>query len=186
MGEVVEVGPGVTKLARRRPRRRAVPDRLRQLLLLRARAVLAVRELQPERAARRKDVGSFAGRHLRLLAHARRLRRRSGRVRARAVRRRRPAQGAADPERRAGAVPVRHSADRLHGRGELRHPSGRHDRSVGLRAGRPVRDRERHAARRGPRDRHRSLPRAAAHGGIDAAPRRSTTNRSMSRTRCGS
>ncbi len=79
----------------RRPRRRAVSHRLRQLFLLRARAVLAVRELQSERAARREDVGPFAGRHLRLLAHARRLRRRPGRVRARAVRRRRPAQGAA-------------------------------------------------------------------------------------------
>ena len=37
--------------AGRRPRRRAVPDRLRQLLVVQARAVLAVRELQPERAA---------------------------------------------------------------------------------------------------------------------------------------
>ena len=69
-----------------------------------------------------------------------------------------------DADRRAGAVPLRHSADRLHGRGELRHPAGRHDRGVGLRAGRPVRDRERDAARRGARDRDRSLPRAAAQG----------------------
>src|SRR5919109_789827 len=45
-------------------------------------------------------------RAVRLLAPVRRLRRRPGRVRPRAVRRRRAAGGAAGPARRAGAVPV--------------------------------------------------------------------------------
>ncbi len=49
MGEVVEVGRGVVEPQGRRPRRRAVPDRLRQLLGLPARAVLGLRELEPER-----------------------------------------------------------------------------------------------------------------------------------------
>ena len=35
--------------------------------------------------------------------------------------------------RRAGAVPLRHLPDRLHGGGELQHPAGRHGRGVGLR-----------------------------------------------------
>ena len=46
MGEVVEVGPRGEEPQGRRPRRRAVPDRLRPLLLLPARAVVAVRQLQ--------------------------------------------------------------------------------------------------------------------------------------------
>ena len=86
------------------------------------------------------------------------------RVRARAVRRRRPVKMPDELDRRAGAVPLRHPADRLHGRRELRHPAGRHGRGLGLRPGRPVRDRERVPARRRARDRDRPLPRAAAHG----------------------
>ena len=58
---------------------------------------LAVRELQPERVDGREAVGLLAVRHLRLLAHAGRLRRRPGGIRARAVRRRRPDQGARQP-----------------------------------------------------------------------------------------
>ena len=76
----------------RRSRRRAVHDRLRRLLLLQQAAVVAVRQLEPERvdgreALRLHDVGP-----VRLFAHDRRLRRRPGAVRARAVRRRRAAQ----------------------------------------------------------------------------------------------
>ena len=56
MGEVVEVGPRGEEPQGRRPRGGAVPDRLRQLLLLPARAVLAVRQLQPERLDGREDV----------------------------------------------------------------------------------------------------------------------------------
>ena len=85
MGEVVEVGRGVVEPQGRRPRRRAVPDRLRQLLGLPARAVLGVRELEPERRAGREDVRPPDGRDLRLLAPDRRLRGRAGGVRARAL-----------------------------------------------------------------------------------------------------
>ena len=45
--------------------------------------------------------------------------------------------------RRAGAVPLRHLAHRLHGRGDVRHRAGGRDRGLGLRAGRPVRHRQR-------------------------------------------
>ena len=96
MGEVVEVGPGVKNLKVGDRVVVAVPDRLRQLLPVRAAAVLALRELQPERLDGREAVGPLARGRLRLLAPARRLRRRPGRVRARAVRRRRPDQ---DPRR---------------------------------------------------------------------------------------
>ena len=63
-----------------------------------AQAVLAVRQLQPERLDGREDVRSLARRDLRLLAPHRRLRGRTGRVRARAVRRRRPAQDRPRPD----------------------------------------------------------------------------------------
>ena len=56
MGEVVEIGRGVSNLAGRRPRRRAVPDRVRQLLVVQARALLGLRELEPERRDGREDV----------------------------------------------------------------------------------------------------------------------------------
>ena len=71
------------------------------------------------------------GRHLRLLPPDRRLRRRSGRVRPGAVRGRRPAEDRVGPDRRAGAVPLRHPAHRLHGRRDVRHPARRHRRRVG-------------------------------------------------------
>ena len=58
-----------------------------------------------------------------------------------------------DLDRRAGAVPVRHLPDRLHGGGELQHPAGRHGRGLGLRPGRAVRDQERVPARRRAGDR---------------------------------
>ena len=68
MGEVVETGRGVDEPEGRRPCRRAVPDRLRQLLVVPARAVLGVRELQPQRGHRREDVRPPDRRDLRLLA----------------------------------------------------------------------------------------------------------------------
>ena len=185
MGEVVEVGP-----ERQEPARWATAWSCRSPSPA-ASAVFCERELyslcdnsQPQRLDGREDVGLLAGGHLRLLAPARRLCRRAGGVRARAVRRRRPAQGAGGADRRAGAVPVRHLPDRLHGGGELRHQAGRHGGGVGLRAGRPVRDQERlHAGRRA-RDRHRPLPRPPAHGPAStAAPRCSTTRRWTCSTR---
>ena len=164
MGEVVEVGARRRQSRGRRSRGRAVSDRLRQLFLLRARDVFAVRELESERACCGESLGTFAGRHLRLFAHARRLRRRAGGVRARAVRRHRSAQGSRLARRRAGAVPLRHPADRLHGRRELRHPGRRHGCGLGLRSGRPVRHPERAAAGRRARDRDRPISRAPAQG----------------------
>ena len=123
MGEVVEVGRERSRTSGgRRSRRRAVPDRLRPLLLLRSASCASLlRQLQSERVRWRRSCTAHAGGPVRLLAPDRRLRRRSGRVRARAVRRRRAAQGPGRPDRRAGAVPLRHPADRLHGGGELRH-----------------------------------------------------------------
>ena len=75
-----------------------------------------------------------------------------------------PIQSSRPAARRAGAVPVRHLPHRLHGRGELQHPAGRHGRGLGLRPGRPVRDQERLAARRRAGHRHRPAARAAADG----------------------
>ena len=69
----------------------------------------------PEHGEGREAVGPFARRPVRLLASARRLSRRPGRISARALRRCRPDQGAGRAQRRAGAVPVRHLPDRLHG-----------------------------------------------------------------------
>ena len=73
MGEVVEVGRGQSPTPGRRPRRRAVHDRLRPLLLLPRRAVVAVRQLQPERLDGREARRLLGLRPLRLLAHVRRL-----------------------------------------------------------------------------------------------------------------
>ena len=54
-------------------------------------------------------------------------------------------------QRRAGAVPVRHLPDRLHGGRLLQSERRRDRRDLGLRACRPVRDPERLSARRGTR-----------------------------------
>ena len=51
-------------------------------------------------------------------------------------------------DRRAGALPLRHLPDRLHGGRELQHPAGRHRGGLGLRAGRAVLHQERVPARR--------------------------------------
>ena len=94
MGEVWRSGPRQREPQGRRPRGRAVHDRLRPLLLLPARAVVALRQLESERWMVEKLYGYRRLGPVRLLAHDRRLRRRPGRVRARAVRRRRADQGA--------------------------------------------------------------------------------------------
>ena len=155
-------GTSVTNLQRRRPRRRAVPDRLRALLLLQEAALVALRQLQPQRLDGREDVRLLGGGPVRLLAHA-----------TAATPAARPSTSACRsptsarskiprrPARRAGAVPLRHLPHRLHGRRELRHPARRHRRRLGLRAGRPVRDQERLPARRRAGDRHRPRPRPA-------------------------
>ena len=79
-------------------------------------------------------MGPFARRPVRLFASAGRLSRRPGRISARSLRRCRPDQGAGRAERRAGAVPVRHLPDRLHGRRILQHQRRRHDRRSGAAA----------------------------------------------------
>ena len=56
MGEVVEVGRGQPSTEGRRSRGRAVHDRLRPLLLLQGAAVVAVRQLEPERLDGREAV----------------------------------------------------------------------------------------------------------------------------------
>ena len=94
MGEVVEVGRDNKRL--RVGDRVVVPvhHRVRPLLLLQGRAVVALRQLEPERLDGREDQRLLRLGPVRLLAHVRRLSGRPGRVRARAVRRRRPDQGA--------------------------------------------------------------------------------------------
>ena len=72
----------------------------------------------------RKLWGHATGRLLRLFPPDRRVRRRPGRVRPGALRRRRAAEGARSADRRAGALPLGHLPDRLHGRGHVRHQAG--------------------------------------------------------------
>ena len=103
-------------------------------------------------------------RTVRLHPPHRRLSRRPGRIRARAVRRCRTGQDARRLERRAGAVPRRHPAHRLAGRGAMRHRAHRHRRDVGCRPGRAVRDAQRGAAGRTRGGCHRPCARASGHG----------------------
>ena len=108
----------------------------------------------------------------------RRLCRRAGGIRARAVRRRRADQNARRPDRRPGVVPVGHLPDRLHGRRELSTSSRRYGRGLGCGPSRTVRDRRAPAARRGARDRDRSLPGR----GWDGAAQRRRARRSTTKT----
>ena len=68
MGEVVEIGLRGPHARGRRPGGRALSHRVRRLLVMPARALLAVRELQPQRHHGREAVGPQHGRHLRLFA----------------------------------------------------------------------------------------------------------------------
>jgi hypothetical protein len=95
-------------------------------------------------------------------------------------------QGARRARGRAGAVPLRHLPDRLHGCRVLQHPSRRHDRRVGLRARRTIRDSERVSARRRTSDRDRYRPRSPRASRRAAARRRSTTARRTSTSDCAS
>ena len=89
MGEIVEVGRDVKNLAIGDRVVVPFPIACGNCSQCQRETVLALRELQPERLDGREAVGLLALRHLRVLAPARRLRRRTGGVRARAVRRRR-------------------------------------------------------------------------------------------------
>ncbi len=131
MGVVVEVGKDVKKL--KKGDRVVVPFTIScgDLLVLRAAALLALRQLQPQRRDRPQGDGPVARRPLRLLAHARRLPRRPGRIPPRALRRRRPADDPRRPPRREGRLPLRHLPDRLHGRRERPDRARRHGRRSG-------------------------------------------------------
>ena len=122
MGEVVEVGQGVKNL--KVGDRVVVPFPIAcgNCNVVPHGCTRSARTRTRTRGIAEKMMGHPTARHLRLLAPDRRLRRRAGRVRARAVRRRRPDQDrghrSADE---TGAVPVGHLPDGLHGRRLLRH-----------------------------------------------------------------
>jgi threonine dehydrogenase-like Zn-dependent dehydrogenase len=181
MGEVVEVGRGVSNLA--------VGDRVVVPFPIACGAAAPasagctpLRELQPQRRHRREADGPLAGRDLRLLAHARRLRRRPGRVRARAVRRRRPDQDRADLTDEqvlflSDIFPTGYMG------AEMARSAGRHGRGLGRRPGRHAGRRQRgpaRAARVIVVDRFDYRLRLAAER---PARRRSTTPRSTCSTR---
>ncbi len=116
----------------RRPGRGALHHLLRRVLLLQNGLLLGLRALQsgqgqrPSKLWGHSPAGLFGYTHL-LGGY----RGRPGRVSARALCRCRPDQGAGRPVRRAGAVPVGHLSDRLHGGRFLQHPAGGHDRRSG-------------------------------------------------------
>ena len=93
MGEVVEVGSEVTNLQNGRPRRRALHDQLRPMLVLPEGPVLVLRPDQSERRNGAQGDGPLARRAVRFQPYARRLFGRSGRISARADGRRRSDQG---------------------------------------------------------------------------------------------
>ena len=94
-----------------------------------------------------------------------------------------PIKDSRRPARRAGAVPLRHLPDRLHGGRELQHPARRHGRGVGLRTGRAVCHPQRVHAGRGTGDRARPHSGAPRDGARRARPRRSiSTTKTSSRS----
>ena len=158
----------------RRPRRRPVHHLLRRVLLLQAR-LLSPAASAPTRTRRRpRSCGAIrrpACSATRICSAAMPAGRRN--ICACPIADVGPIKVPDGPERRAGAVPLRHLPDRLHGRRFLQHPGRRHDRDLGLRPGRTVRDPERLPARRRARDRHRHGAGAAGAGARRPAPRRS-------------
>ena len=127
MGEVVEVGTRRAEPEGRRPRRRAVPDRLRQLLRrASASCIRCARTRNPNAWMAEKlwgysPCGIFGYSHM--LGGYAGGQAEYARVPFADVG---PLKVPGRPDRRAGAVPVRHLSDRLHGGGELRHPARRH------------------------------------------------------------
>ena len=121
MGEVVDVGRDNTRLH--------VGDRVVVPFTIACgqcfseeTTLVALRQLEPQCVAGREAERLFRVRLVRLLAHVRRLPGRPSPVRARALCRRRPDQGARRLVGRTGALSLGHLSDRLHGSRELQHP----------------------------------------------------------------
>ena len=149
----------------RRPHRRAVHDLLRRVRAVPARQLLGLRDDEPQQGHGREGLRPNDRGPLRLHPPHRRLCRRPGRIRARAVCRQDPHQGDEQrPYRRAGPVPRRHLPDRLAGRGPVRHRSRGHGRDLGRRTRRADGDPLGRAARSQAGDRDRPHPRAPRHG----------------------
>ena len=186
MGEVVEVGRASSRTLKVGDRV-VVPFTIAcgNCCACRHETVSLLRELQPQRRARREADGARRLGRLRLLAPDRRLRRRPGRVRPRAVRRRRPAQDRERPRPTSRCCSSPTSCPTGYMGAEMCDiQPGDIDRGVGLRPGRPVRDQERVPARRRAGHRDRPLPLPARDGARrSAAPRRSTTSRSTAWSR---
>ena len=170
MGEVVEVGSENKKL--KVGDRVVVPFTIScgECFFCKNGLLLGLRAVQPQSQEAEKlwghsPAGLFGYSHL-LGGY----RRRPGGISARALRRCRPDQGSGRAHRRAGAVPLRHFPDRLHGRRVLQHQGRRHHRHLGLRPGRAVRDPQRLPAGRRARDRHRHRAGAAGAGAKQPAP----------------
>jgi hypothetical protein len=85
MGVVVEVGSENKKLKVGDPRRRAVHDLLRRMLLLQACFLFMLRTQQSRQRKGREVMGAFARPLVRIFASPRRVRGRAGRVSARAL-----------------------------------------------------------------------------------------------------
>ena len=94
MGEVVEVGPDCNDAEGGRPRRRPLHHHLRRVRAVPARQLLGLRAVQPQQGHGRQGLRPHHRRPVRLHPPDRRLCRRPGRVRARALRRQDPHQGA--------------------------------------------------------------------------------------------
>ena len=149
MGVVEEVGKVGHEAQEGRPRGRPVHDLVRRVLVLRAAALLALRQLQPQRRDRPQGDGPVAGGPVRLLAHARRLPRRPG---ANTSACRTPTSArwrspTASPTRRSSSSPTSSRPATWPPRTPQIEP-GDTVADLGLRPGRPVRHPQRLDARR--------------------------------------
>ena len=149
MGEVVEVGRGVQTSRSAIAWSCRFPSRAAHCLACQRGTVLALRELEPQRVDGGEAVGPFAGRHLRLLAHARRFCRRAG---ANTCACRSPTSARSRSRTELTDEQVLFLSDIFPtgymGAEMCNIQPGDVDRGLGLRPGRAVRDRERAAARR--------------------------------------
>ena len=178
MGVVRAVGLGRDQPRRGRSRRRPVQHLVRQLLHVRPRAAVAVRDDTGPRAR-------LGRRPVRLHKALRRGRRRAGRTAAGAARGLWPGQGPTGTARRPLRVPLGRAPDRVAGGRVRRHPRGRQRRGAGARADRRHGVADRPPPWRGHRDRHRPRPGAPAARERAGAPTSSTSRAtSISSPRC--